>query len=184
MKYFLLLFFLLIASPAYSGSQKDCKTLGDKLYNCEKFVCYTSSSSMPGGKIKNEILGYNSDKECSHQQTNPNGDNVLCRYSEESRKFIALKLKKSGSDLLGLEQQSELDENIMADIFHNECDVSASVADDKPQVGEDAKTSLDDIDENETDDGDFKPENIEPENSPNPSSEGDVQDNGDLLDIQ
>lgn len=184
MKYFLSLFLTMIAMPVFSAGQQDCKILGDKLYNCEKFECYTTSPDMPGGKIINTILGYNEEGECAHQQSNPNGDKVLCRYSEESRKFIALKLKKAGSDLLGLEEQSDLDENIMADIFHNECDVSSSVADDKPKISEDAKTSLDDIDQNETEDGEFVPENIETEKTSYEQPQDDVQDNGDLLDIQ
>jgi hypothetical protein len=184
MNYLLPLFLLLIATPAFSGEMQDCKILGDKLYNCEKFECFTTSADIPGGKIINKILGYNNEGECSHEQANPNGDKVLCRYSEESRKFIALKLKKAGSDLLGLEEQSELDENIMADIFHNECDVSAAEADDKPKVDENSRTNLDDIEQIETEDGEFMPDHIIPENANLQQPEFDVQDNGDLLDIQ
>lgn len=177
---------LLLSSPSFAEEQKlsnNCKLLGDSLYNCTPYECETKTSeNIP---VKNKIIGLNSDDECVQEQSNADGDKVLCRYSEESRKFLALRMKKYNTDLASMPEGSEFEEAILADIFHNECDVtSPKQADDKPSVTDEDPDALDadyNEDESETSSVSMDDDTAEGDKTVAPiSDEQKVEDNGDL----
>ncbi len=180
MKLSAFLFFVsVLFVPAVSFSN-ECALLGDNLYNCTPFECDTKSPDNPKLVIHNRIVGLNSVGACVHEQANADGEKVLCRYSEESRKFLAIRIKKHSSTLSDMPQGSEFEESILGDIFANECDVSSPHGDDKPVVAEDENAESLDDDYNESD-------NEEPSAATTASEpvaesvEEKIEDNGDLL---
>ncbi len=152
--------------------ENSCKLMGDNLYNCTPFECDTSLSDRPSDKIHNKISGLNEAGDCVTEQSTVDGEKVICKYSGESRKFLSLRMKKYQTDLTNIPQSSELEEGILADIFHNECDVISKNADDKPVVNEDEETAISDDEEEE----------IIPAPETDESDEDKTPDNGDLLD--
>jgi hypothetical protein len=168
---------LLFATNSYSEGVS-CKTLGDSLFGCTPFECDTTAPEMKGQKIHNKIVGLNEAGQCVHEQANPDGEKVICKYSEESRKFLGIRLKKAGSDLANMPESSEFEENILADIFHNECDViSSKAADDKPVVTGDEEPESLDTDYNEEDEA-----GAEPSDAASELPADVIEDNGDLVD--
>ncbi len=120
---FLFFFGLILFSTNSYSADNNCKLLGDNLYNCVPYECNTPWPADNKKIVNNKITGYNDKKECVHVQTNPNGDKITCKYSEESRKYLSLRMKKASSDLLHMPEGSEMEENMLADIFQNECEV-------------------------------------------------------------
>jgi hypothetical protein len=194
-KFFLGLGFLYFIFSATGGSlaagnpvvesPNSCKLMGDNLYNCTPFECDTSSPKDPDNSIHNKIVGFDKNGFCYTEQQNKSGEKVTCHYSEESRKFLSLRMKKYQSDIAHMPEISEMEENILADIFHNECDVSAGAVE---PAASDANQEL--IEGDPEDDNDAVEDS--PETGGN-SGNGDdtvvldpknVKDNGDLLDTK
>ncbi len=182
-----LLFFpvLLISADAFAAQGNTCSLYGDKLYSCTAFECTTSLPEARDRTIHNRIIGLAPDGSCVSEQSNPDGEKVICRYSEESRKFLGLRLKKAGSDLVNMPESSQFEENILADIFHNECDVvSARGGDDKPRVNEGDAAALEAADYNEAEEA-ISPEDRAVINSertaPAAAPAITYEDNGDLV---
>ena len=144
------LIIVFLATPqAYAV--KDCKNLGNKLLKCEEFECITKSEALDNALITNKVLGFENDL-CVHEQINPNGEKVVCRYSDESRKFIGLRINKYISNKSSMQQGKAFEENILADIFHNECEVISAEKDDKPVISGNEDFKSLDVDYNELQD--------------------------------
>jgi len=181
------LFFGVISSGSASAAQTSCKALGDNLYNCTKFECTTPDPSNPKQFITNVVKGYDKNGECVHEQSSPSGEKLVCSYSDESRKFLGLKMKKSGSDIAGIENVTEFEENLMADIFQNECEVvsKTGVKKSPAEAAEDGDSES--FGDNQGDAEEATPENGDEATAPEPGepeslpAKG-VENNGDLLD--
>jgi hypothetical protein len=173
---------------AVTESANSCKTMGDNLYNCTPFECDTSLPGDASKKVHNKIVGLNKDGDCVSEQSNAGGDKVTCRYSDESRKFLALRMKKAHTDLANMPETSDMEENILADIFHNECDVISANADDKPVVTEDDEAAMEDDEDESTPQDGNNAEGKSSQDDQIPDAADDnvdakkVKDNGDLLD--
>ena len=102
--------------------EKDCALMPGHLFGCMPFKCLTRSPDPSGGVVKNVILGLDQEKNCLHYQLSENGNNIECRYTEDSRKFLSLKMRKK-SETPYMEQK-ELDKKLASDIFRYECEIN------------------------------------------------------------
>ena len=123
----LALFVYLISQPCFAKETIiDCKNIDQYLPDCLKMKCSTISKA--GETITQEILGFDKNGKCVHNQYQPDGKIMNCAYSEESRKFLSLQIKNSK-----FEPNRKINEDIknkltpvyepdlVEQIFSNEC---------------------------------------------------------------
>jgi hypothetical protein len=117
-----------------------CKILPEFLYGCEEFKC---ASPVPNRRviIEQEIKGLGKDGLCLHEQTTPEGDIVICNYSEESRKFLSLSMQKNKPSVLGQAAIDPREQFLAMEIFKNECTVIET--DKKDDDNEDSRIYID-----------------------------------------
>jgi hypothetical protein len=112
---------LAFAVSSNAEEKQDCSVMPDYLAKCENLVCHTNDPNVKSMAIRQEIQGFDDEGKCIHNQYSEDGTIISCRYYEESRKFIAIKIDVERTKYFG--DEKKIDKNLMAEIFKNECKV-------------------------------------------------------------
>lgn len=112
------------AKPVEPLKIQKCSSLGLYLTDCSKFKCVMSNPKIPSQKIVQEIKGFDEDGKCVHQQQMSKSQIITCKYSEESRKYIAIRMEQNKEKNFTDPKQEYLEKRLMEDIFIHECDIT------------------------------------------------------------
>lgn len=110
-----------------TASLPSCQTIDEYLFECEQYEC---KSGLGQNTIYQNISGLDKENRCIVTQTMPDGSKVLCRYTEESRKFVAINIRKNKENPSPAREntkQKQLEMILMQEIFINDCSTEDNV---------------------------------------------------------
>lgn len=125
-----LYFMLAVAGPgaraqeALGGGSNGCHDLGVFLTECSEYRCKMRNPKIPTSSITQEIKGFDDQGRCVHIQKMSDREKITCKYSEDARKYIAIRMEQVKSGEYTNPDQQELEKRLMEDIFIHECNIS------------------------------------------------------------